>query len=711
MTASAFVAAVASAWIFAPASATAAGAVGTGAHAVLAQFSVMTVVPIDPQKAFVEGYQAYRSQDYMKAIERMTLATSKYPALADYALFYLGLAQRDSGDMQAAAETFKRLPSEYPQSVFANVASLDYAQIELRLGNSVEARRAVAELVTRGPGSGIEEQARLVEARAALALGDAYGAYVQLQTLRDKFPHGGPDAAARKLAYSIIAAHPDLIDSHSLDYRRREAALLLREGQPALARRQVDAALAHKLPAPVRAELMWLKARALAAYPDREALALHEYLDLAPHGIEAPLAFYRLGHLAWRRNDTNAAREMFAQVVRQFPGASLAPDAMFDIGRTHEDDGDWNLARAEYLRLTRSYPHSSAAAKGRFRAPFALYMTQRYADAAAEFAAMEPYAESASDRDRLLYWHARSLERAGHHEQARAIYERLARTAASNYYPSLAARRLASPPPLPVVAGADALGDEAVPQISGPAEFHLSRIAALRSLGLTQLEPPELRAVTADGLSNPGVRRFVLAELERAGAWYDAIETAVRLEKYGDIEPSLAERMRYPRAYWDLIAPASERASLDPYLVLALIRQESLFNPRARSVSDARGLMQLLPSTAARVGPSAGIEQVSFDLYDPALSVRVGTTYLKSLFAMFGGDPFRAVAAYNGGEDAVRRWVAKYPGDDDQWVENIGYNETRNYVKRVLGGLREYRILYGSGASASQGGAQARGPA
>jgi len=83
------------------------------------------------------------------------------------------------------------------------------------------------------------------------------------------------------------------------------------------------------------------------------------------------------------------------------------------------------------------------------------------------------------------------------------------------------------------------------------------------------------------------------------------------------------------------------------------------------------------------------------------VSVQIGTTYLKGLFEMFNGDPFKAVAAYNGGEHAVAGWLAKYPGDDDQWVENIGYRETREYVKKVIGGMREYRMLYAGKSAAA----------
>jgi len=68
---------------------------------------------------------------------------------------------------------------------------------------------------------------------------------------------------------------------------------------------------------------------------------------------------------------------------------------------------------------------------------------------------------------------------------------------------------------------------------------------------------------------------------------------------------------------------------------------------------------------------------------------------------MFGGDIFKVVAAYNGGEHSVSQWNARYPGDDDQWVENIGFHETRDYVKKVIGGMREYQRLYGSPSAVS----------
>ena len=487
-----------------PVKTVAAPSIRADARSILGQFGILTVVPINPEQAFVEGYEAYRAHDLMKTIERMTLAADKYPALADYALFYLGSAQRDSGDNQSAAATFRRLSYGYPQSVFADEASLQYAEIQFKLGRLGDAQTAAAALTARNPAPDVDQQARLIEARAALGLGDAQGAFSQLQALREKYPQGDSDAEARTLAYSTAAAHPDLsIPTRSATIAARPPCSCMR-GSPRWRLVQCDEALALEPPASVHAEMLWLKARALRANSDREMLALNAYLRYAPHGEKAPDALYRLGHLQWRTGDTQAARATFSRLAQGFPASERAPAAMFDIGRAYEDDAQWDLARAAYLRLVRSYPHSTEAADGRFRAPFALYMTGQFDAAAREFASMKPMAASPSERDGLSYWHARSMERSGQSAAANAIYQSLAQSTASNYYPELAARRIGAPTSQSAAADASRL-DAAAPSVAPGtlAAFHLDRVTTLKRLGLTYLEAPELRALAAEDSADP----------------------------------------------------------------------------------------------------------------------------------------------------------------------------------------------------------------
>jgi soluble lytic murein transglycosylase len=668
--------------------------------AQLLPFERNKVEPIDPRAAFVEGYQAYKRRDLIETIGRMRFASSALPELADYALFYLASAERDSRDSQGAADDFRRLTLSYPQSVLADAGGEEYARLELGLGRPDYALAAAMAVTDSTTDPSLEQNARLTMAQSMLATGAWRDAYNQAQIIRQKFPGGGADAPARELAYSTLRAHPEASDAPPLEYHRTEAALLLREGQNVAAQTQIREAVALQ-PAPmIRAELVWFSAEAARGKPDRMKAELERYLGLAPHGPNAARALDGLAHLYWHENDTARARLYFGRLTREFPHDAMASTAMFETGRTYEEEGDLESARSEYLALLARYPTADAAADARFRAPFMLYMMTRFGAAAAEFRVPQTHSATPGERDMFVYWRARALQKKGDRLESQRLWRSLAVSIDSNYYPALAAMRVdVTPAVLPAALAPDVVAG-AVPTADGPVQFHLARVAALRGLGLGELEPPELRVVEPHVGGNALLRDFVLAELQSTGAWFDAIQMAIRMGARGEIDPLTAERIRYPRGFWTLVSITSAHNQLDPYLVAALIRQESLFNPQARSVSDARGLMQLMPATALRWAIPAGMGG-PLDLYDPNISVQLGTVYLHALLAMFGGDIFKAVAAYNAGEHAVAEWNAKYPGDDDQWVENIGFRETRDYVKKVIGGTREYRLLYKSPSAAS----------
>ena len=657
------------------------------------------IEPIDPTAAFVEGLEAYQRRDPIAAIGRMRLAASQLPNLGDYALFYLASSERDNGDSQAAVNDFNQLMLSYPQSVWADDAGLAYAQLELKLGHPNYAEAAAGRVVNITNDPIVEQNARLTMSRALLAANSWQDAYHQAQIVRQKFPTGAADSPARQLAYAIVQAHPQVKSVSPLEYHRSEAALLLREGQQRAASDQIQAALALQPPRPIVVELTWFSAEASHGQPDRMKAELLRYLELAPRGAEAPRALSELARVHWHDNDTDTARLYFRRLSREFPHDDLAPTAMFEIGRTYEEDGNLQAARQAYLDLVSRYPGTAESIDGRFRAAFMPYMLGRYQQAAFEFSDSRVHAASASARDMFTYWQARALENTGQKLESRRLLETLAVSTASNYYPALAATRMGRPAAAPVLA-ADQMA-AVVPTINGPAQFHLNRVIALRDLGLRELEARELRAIEGHIDGNSELRRFVLAELQAASAWFDAIQMAVRMTARGELDPSASQRVRYPLGFWHLVDAASNHNQLDPYLVAAVIRQESLFNPLARSISDARGLMQLLPSTASRYSTAAGVTASPEDLYDPNISIQLGTVYLRELTGMFGGDTFKVVAAYNAGEHSVSQWSARYPGDDDQWVENIGFRETRDYVKKVIGGMREYHLLYGSPSAAS----------
>jgi soluble lytic murein transglycosylase len=151
----------------------------------------------------------------------------------------------------------------------------------------------------------------------------------------------------------------------------------------------------------------------------------------------------------------------------------------------------------------------------------------------------------------------------------------------------------------------------------------------------------------------------------------------------------------YPLAFWDIIVQEARARDLDPYMVAGLIRQESVFNPRAASNANAYGLMQLLVPTGRIVAQRYGVERpVSVDsLFEPRLNIQLGTGYLRDNLNKFGRIEYVA-AAYNAGPGRAVAWRASLPLEIDEWAEAIPFRETRGYVQGVVRNMLQYRRLY-----------------
>ncbi|HCL80849.1 MAG TPA: hypothetical protein DHW81_01010 [Nitrospiraceae bacterium] len=136
---------------------------------------------------------------------------------------------------------------------------------------------------------------------------------------------------------------------------------------------------------------------------------------------------------------------------------------------------------------------------------------------------------------------------------------------------------------------------------------------------------------------------------------------------------------------------ASGKNNIDPLLVLSVMREESRFDTEARSIAGALGLMQLMPATAQRLDRHVKLNiKHTAQLHDARTNILIGSYYLKQLLKTFNSAP-AAIAAYNAGEDAVKEWLRKNTYSTiDEFIEDIPYDETRNYVKRVLTTYFEY---------------------
>ncbi len=163
-----------------------------------------------------------------------------------------------------------------------------------------------------------------------------------------------------------------------------------------------------------------------------------------------------------------------------------------------------------------------------------------------------------------------------------------------------------------------------------------------------------------------------------------------------DLMPRDQLRLLYPVVYRDELRTSSEKDDIDPRLLLAIMRQESRFRPGARSGAGARGLMQFISTTATDVARQLDIPAFEqYDLYDPATAVMFGSRHAADLFKAFPSQSEAVVAAYNAGDDNLKRWLERAHSDQpDRYVPEIMFTQTKDYVYRVMANLRMYQLLY-----------------
>ncbi|MBA3243410.1 MAG: transglycosylase SLT domain-containing protein, partial [Acidobacteria bacterium] len=314
------------------------------------------------------------------------------------------------------------------------------------------------------------------------------------------------------------------------------------------------------------------------------------------------------------------------------------------------------------------------------------------------------------------YWAARDSERAGRVAEARALYEAMLERYDATWYGYLSQQRLDALKQSGVrVPAANFAPDSSVARAvanlkpvseaeenAGPAEAgRLVRAQQLAAVGMDEAAHAELdRALEAA----PGSPSLNLAKAKLYRARNDNVQAFNVLRRsFPDYSQMEVEELTpdewdvfYPLAYWDIIMQEARAKNLDPYTVAGLIRQESVFNPRAASHAHAYGLMQLLVPTARMTARryGGGGEAINVEaLFQPSLNIRLGTSYLKDQLDKFGRIEYVA-AAYNAGPGRAVAWRASLPLQMDEWAEAIPFKETRGYVQGVVRNLLQYRRLY-----------------
>jgi soluble lytic murein transglycosylase len=653
----------------------------------------------ETERAWAGAVAAYQQGDPAPALAAFNTEAAHASAIGDYARWLTAdaLARRD--DWAGARQAALSIPDHHPDSRLAAPALILASTLASRAGDETGAHGALRRLLERYPDSAEVPEALYLLGQTAEARGQRDVAVLAYRQLRVLAPTTGyAEAAGDRLTVLVSAGTP--LPPLSMAERIDRAERLLKGGVPKTASDEAEliAGEARDPGVAVRALRVVGDAAARLGRYEAGARALEAAAKRAPSDQQPRLRIDQARFLIRAGQDKRAVA-VLASVTASAPEAEAA-EAMAMHARVLDEGARDAEAAALYRHIAKRFRNREVAALAFWRLGWLAWLRGDVRAAAAEWKHVTELPGGRALRVPALYWRARALDAAKAESPAEALYAKVVSEAPRGYYGLLAAQRLSG-------AGAPAaLPRGATPTLpANPAEAFaadpgFARVDLLRRIGLIEYAWEELEDVVQSSVGDP-VRLYGASSAYVRDERYHLALRIVR-RHFGALTASGDPTL--PRAFWEVIYPfgwrnevmeAAGRVGLDPFLVAGIVREESSYYPRAVSRAGARGLMQLMPATAR---PMADVRGLPFDggglLDDPRANLEMGCAFMAGLMREFP-DPRLAIAAYNAGPRRVRDWwKARRTSDLEAFVEQIPYDETRAYVKRVMLSWSEYRRLY-----------------
>ncbi len=658
----------------------------------------------DPVADLKAAFAALDAKNDSAALAAAAGVAKRLPKLADYAAWVTASARFGLKQFAAVPAALDAVWKQSPPSPLAAKAYLLAGQALVQNGDP----KTAADLLRKNYGALPQPQGDLELAQAFAAAGDQVSAAVYNQRVYYGYPASAEAAAAGAelslLRTALGANYPPSMPNSML----ARALKLLDAGETEKARKELEALVpelggADRDLARVRIGVADYEAN--KTDDARRELAALE--SLAPEG-DAERLYYLL-ECARRLNDQDEVERDLATLGRLYPTSPWRLRALLAAANRYLIANQPDAYEPLYRACYENFPKDPEAATCHWRVVWSHYI-RRQGDAGnllREHLRLFPSAESASA---ALYFLGRLAEDARDVGAARTYYSEIAVQYPNQYYAVLARNRLEQARP----AAASAQVNEFLRSVAfterarvkdfkpGPvAAARIERAKLLEQAGLVDWAEQELRfaAKTED---QPYVMALQLALLKSAKP--DQSLHVIKSYAGGYLFVPLDSA---PRQFWTFAFPLpfrseveaySKQNGLDPFLIAALIRQESEFNPKAVSRTGARGLTQIQPATGRELSRRLKLPRYSSaGLFQPGLNLQLGTYYLKSLLAAVGGREDAALAAYDAGLTHARTWLTW--GDfrePAEFIESVPFTETHAYVQGVLRNADMYRRLYGA---------------
>jgi soluble lytic murein transglycosylase len=685
---------------------------------VARDIATLWMVPSDAERSaalrnaalghFQTALKLYAQEKYDQALTRFLSAATPGSPLRRHAIYYAGVSELRLKRFDAARKRFADLNDA--DGFLAEAAALGEAEAAQGLADYRAAVKIYERLLRD---KAVDEPAILLSlATAANADSDrkrAAEAYLRLY-----YEHPLNEFAAQSegpLQSLATVGDVQAIESGNTRYK-----LELGRGERMFgSRRHGEARVSFSRLKPYATgddvELVDLRLAEIDYFSDRyrnSLEALEPHLAKGARQAEARF-FYLMSQRGLKNYDSFVS--LAGALANDFPDTSWAEEALNNLATYYIQQDDDAGADAVLRNMYSRFPRGRYAERAAWKVGWRAYRAGSMVEAAQYFESSARDFPRSDYRPAWLYWSARARGAMGDTVASNSRYQLTVSDYQNTYYGRLATRELARQG---AVAQSHLVFARSAVDLGGEAEHFPPNAATIRTLlALNLYEParkelefaqkkwgdsPAIGATLAwvnwqrssaeSGMEQLMMARGAMNQMKRAYPQFMAAG--------GEQLPREILTTIFPLTYWDLIQKYSVERDLDPYLMAALVAQESTFVPDVRSHANAYGLMQLLPSTGRSYARKLKLRYTPRLLTTAEPNIRMGMAYFADKVREFGTVPL-ALASYNAGETPVRRWIAERGRSlpEEEFIDDIPYPETQNYVKRILGTAEDYRRLYG----------------
>ncbi|BCS52981.1 transglycosylase SLT domain-containing protein [Geobacter sp. SVR] len=639
-----------------------------------------------PQRTFFMGVSAMRIGHFEEAVPLLKEAEQKLPLVADYAALYQVEALLKLKRYTEAASKAAAFAKAYPSSLLIRRAEKFGVDAQVAAGDYKGALRMCDLFIEKYPSGSDSVDVLYQSARCREETDDKVGA---AQIYRSIWLNNPLAAQAKKSRERLgeLEKGETKVAGYTADELLRRASALFTQNEFSQSLQVLQSIPSEGQPAAVVGRIAVRSGMAyyrLRNYKEAEKslAAAIGIADLQP-AIRSEARLWHARAIE-RQDQSERAFALYMELVGEGKKQEFAADALMEAAGLRRGQGRYTEAAPLFEQVTKNFPESRFVGKAAWDAAWCRYLAGEYPLAVE---ALKALLNDGGLREKALYWLARSLENTGSADAA-VYYRMLLDEYPAGFYAVWHREQKG------IKDEREQLAQRVFPAVAVPACFDKPRLLA--SLGMQEEARNEMGAAR----KKAGEKKVPFSDLARLyleiGDYGSAIATFLQNRPVKWEKSTLQVwSAGYPLAYSDLVAQHTSTNSLSEALIYALIRAESAFSPTVKSHAGAIGLMQLMPATARATARDKG----TFDpacLTIPEQNIKLGTKHFRELLKAHDGNVVYSVAAYNAGTAAVERWKKNLKGlRQDEFIESIPYQETRDYVKKVYASAATYRQLYG----------------